>query len=256
MSVSYKGLLARQILAESKAGSTVTDTDIAFRIRYVGPGAAADIDVDCPNSKIDFRVDGVADANVQIGAVSGSIDCGNAAADTIGKIVKYLNGLDTYECIIIDALYGDATETGAVPNLLDSTGVQSTKVKDGWAACFDTNVFLAIGKACTRLTAAYQAPHLDEEVFTSQMPAVKRFTCTSTYAAGSSALNVYVREHVVGSEKLIYSCAGAASTVAKEVDFSAGRGLKGSPGEDVVVRITNTNSCTVGNIVFSEAEVV
>ena len=201
-----------ELLAFKRGVRTLTDdTDEVLIIRYIGAAVdgAVTVAVADATGDISFVVDGAADTTV---ATTGTIDVSDAAYNTFGEVVDAINASPNWKAYIKDGLRSE-TSTDA----LLTFAAANAKTAD--IVCYgDTSVKLSMDCALT----LEKFNSLDE--IASNLPNVAKvfgITATSTYASGTSKIQIYSVD-MDGTETKIYEVAGGATTVAGSTTSTSG----------------------------------
>lgn len=224
-------------------------------IEYIGPSASCLITTASNNSiasAVGAAGSEAADANFTVGATPGTIDLTNAAADTMGELVDFINGLSDYRARLVGCRRADDSDTTAA---LVAVSSQQAKVKGGLGLALDTSVCDHIsfevssydGTLPAGFVKTYDGPAGD---FKRQAEnRLTRFAGTNTYS-GTDYFRVYEVDDVNKTDELIYtsllSVVTAASTSAGGTTF-AGDGIVGRRGRRLLVRAGAATSIAVTN---------
>lgn len=131
--------LARNVAMGVAATNPTTRQFVGMIVEYVGSSASCLATTTGGNS-LAFAIGALgaeaADTNVQIGATPGTIDMTQAAADTMGEIVDYINNLADYKCRLVGLRRADASATTGY--LVAVSGVQCKVAGTGLALAVST----------------------------------------------------------------------------------------------------------------------
>lgn len=169
------------------------DVDIAFKLRYVGAEPSCKIAV-AADGKISSVVGAVgaeaADANFTVGATPGTIDPNNALANTIKKLVNFINGLNDYECWPVDSLPGESSDDTLLLLLVADGQCKNTDLD----IHFDTSVRDAISMGCGAADHLFTVAGRENIVFLATI---------GIQTATSAAFNIYLVDDTAGTSELI-----------------------------------------------------
>lgn len=229
----------------------------AMYIKYKGSEESCLISVDGTTGDITSEIGVLGseapDANFTIGSTSGDIDVSNAAADTLGEVVDFINSLDDYECIPWAGLRGDSLNesTGALVGPTSGTQAKSASyARDkGVALLWDTSIVLHDGIVISNMHfGAKTVPGggNDEGIYDENGAINKLFyyILTPTYG-GTATLKLYELERKTEYEKASFTL--AASTSATTVAFKDTYGIPyaAPAGRRIYMRFTDDTSCSV-----------
>lgn len=235
-------------LDRSIAAAAVRPTQrqmLGMIIEYIGPSASCLITTATNNSiasAVGVAGAEAADANFTIGATSGTINLTNAAADTMGELVDFINGLADYKARLVCLRRADDSD---VAGALFAVTSQQAKVPGvGLGLAVDTAVCLHVsceisaydGRIYSGTSKA--TPRRDSDAGRVAINSCVRISSTLTYT-GADAFKVYEVDDVNKTEELLYtgllSGVTGASTVAGATTFP-GNGIVGRPGRKLIVR--------------------
>jgi hypothetical protein len=236
------------------------DTDVAILVRYIGTAqsgtaaVAAGGDLTFLSGAQGSEAAETAFECPVSGALGGIIDVSDAACDTIGEVVDTINGScstcvkGVWAAVILDGLRSDSSND----TLATLSATRATTV-DGLGLKWDTDVFLSVTAALVPPEYRTLKPYLAGNIgayrlvanpFLNTKTITLKANATSTYASGSSTLNVIstlVKNDYAGSETntTLYAEAGGATTANKVFDFDE-YGIQGHKHRKVLVRLTNS----------------
>lgn len=193
-----------------------------------------------------------ADTNFTVGSTPGTIDLTNAAADTMGELVDFINGLSDYRARLVGTLRADDAD---VAGALVAVSSKQAKVAGGYAFAMDTSVCKHVsfevsafdGTLPPGFSKNYKGPASDYGRWAENR--LIRFAGTNTYT-GTDSFKVYEIDDVGATAELIYSSllstVTAASTSAGGTTF-AGSGIIGRRGRRLLVRAAGASSFAITN---------
>jgi hypothetical protein len=127
----------------------VTDQSVAMRIKWIGTGTDATIEINA-GGDIAFTTDGsTADTTLGLPTSNGTIDVSDATANTFGEVCDEINSSANWQCILVDVRASLSSN-----NTL--TDIDETAVTTGLTATYDLDgngLFAAEGLAVTVNTA-------------------------------------------------------------------------------------------------------
>lgn len=202
--------LGRNVSMAVTADDPTTRQFVGLIIEYVGSSASCLITTASNNSiasAVGASGSEAADANFTVGSTPGTIDLTNAAADTMGEVVDFINSLADYRARLVCLRRADdADTTGA----LVAVSSQQAKVSGGLKLATDTSV-------CKHVSAEISV--LDGSMFagggTSSQSADTRTVRNMAGLNGDFKSNSLVELHQV-DETLTYSGTGTFEVI--EVD--------------------------------------
>lgn len=238
------------------------DLDVAIIVKYVGTSTSADVAV-AADGDLTFRDTAVAEDDFECpvsGGLGGVIDVANAACNTLGEVVDTINGACTgctstnWRAVIVDGLRSDSSNDALVTiAATEATGVDGLLLKRDTDVIFTSEIALIPQEYRTSIKPwlggrVTNDPPFVENPFASTQTRFTIANFTSTYAAGSSAYEIYsvkmrLRHGAVGQgeEYKVYSTANAATTVNKIHDYTS-YGILSRPNAILVLRAVNTNA--------------
>lgn len=191
-----------------------------------------------------------ADANFMVGLTPGTIDLTNAAANTMGEVVDFINGLADYKARLVSLRRDDDADTTAA---LVAVTSQQAKVKGGLKLAVDTSVADQVSFEISALDGGIIAGNLvgdsgvgSDYKFNAQN-SLRRVDATLTYS-GADLFRVYEVDDEAKTDELIYtntiSAILAASTSAGSEEFPE-PGITARPGRRLIVRLSAASSIAV-----------
>lgn len=215
------------------------DGDVGLVIAYIGSQPSSTLTVSSLGD-ITFK-HGVAGAEVVDTTVvpsTGIIDVSVAAYSTFGEVVDVINGSANWRAYIKDALRADATDASTGSLLVRGETTSAPKV--------DVPLYKDTSKV---LELAIRIGIRTNTTGSEEKGAAELYTVTSlnTFGSGSSTIKIYRMNESTKEETLVYSRAGAATTVEQEKTFVVnGRGQFGvqKQGEHLLVKMDASAACT------------
>lgn len=248
--------------------------DTLALVRYIGTNASGGTVTVAAGGNITFAQGPVgsstADASVTCGGGgNGVIVVANAACDTIGEVADVLNATTNWRFIPLESLRSDSSndtfkvlsETAA--NTIDGLGLLGDN-----AVSFKTTLLMNSDDARsmkfyldsrTRQGTAmranpFGAPAGQPSAGAGQNPILLLFRSVSTYASGTSTLEIHCVQvtnvaATSGSSETVstYATAAGATTVATTLDFTP-YGLGCPVGQKMLVRINNSAALSASSI--------
>lgn len=269
-----------------KAVTAVT-TDVAFYVKYVGPTAqAATVAVAAADSDVTLQVAAANDATVNVqagglgpcGASVGVLDTADTDCDTLGELVDHINASANWRAAVVTGLRADATA-----NTLFTVATIDAKAVTGIPVLWETPQALAINVPLLPYsdgTGAFSGFPSGQDLgiqnflaregntlrggFLAQRPFADRDTIvtfasevvTSTGAVGNFILycsydnyaNQGKQQSGSQNDIILYTEAGAATTVTGRIDeITPGGGVACSGGR-AWVRISATTDLTAPRV--------
>lgn len=196
-----------------------------------------------------------ADANFTIGATPGTIDLTNTAADTMGEVVDFINGLADYKARLVSLRRADDSDTTGA---LVAVTSQQAKVAGGLKLATDTSVCKHVSFSISTLDGNIAAGSqvgdqgVDTDYSRRAVNFLRRVDTTLTYS-GADLFRVYEVDDEAKSDELLFqttiSATFAASTSAGNEEWTA-PGLACRPGRRLLVRFSAATSIAVTNMSF------
>lgn len=239
------------------AVNTAISTDVAFLVKYIGTSAVAKIAVDATTGDITFT-DGAAgteatdtfECPVSAG-LGGVIDVSDTACNTFGEISDVVNASSDWRLVLLDVMRSDDADVSS--GALITLAATAAQAENGLGVLLDnTTTFLAtramVPPEARRFPFYCESANcsvLRSNPFAYWRPFLQDFNATSTYASGTSALNIY---SVVGQygangsevEALEYSTAGGATTANAAISAFRTTPLLLPQGSKPIFRVTNS----------------
>lgn len=230
----------RRAAAQNIGLAVVDNGDIGIVIKYNGVAASGLIGV-TGNNAITFAVGAlaaeIADTNIQVGATPGTIDLANAAADTYGELVDYINsttGVSGWSAYLQDVLRADATNT-AVTN----ASASQAKLPAGLPVFKKTSTALNLSQLIWQLR--YPFGFYSQAI--SKVARCFGIVSKNTFGGGTNTIQIWEINPVTKTETLVYSRPGAATTVVQalqEIDVD----IEAHSGNYLLVRMVGSTTCT------------
>lgn len=231
---------------------------VGMIIEYVGSSASCLITTAANNtiaSAVGAAGSEAADANFTVGAVSGTIDLTAAAADTMGEVVDFINGLADYKARLVGLRRADDADT--VGALVAVTS-QQAKVSGGLKLAVDTSVADHVSFEISALDgtivpgAAAGNTGLGSDWNRHAENSLRRVDGTFTYS-GADLFRIYEVDDENKSDELLFqttiSAVLAASTNAGSEEFPS-PGITARRGRRLLVRLSAATSIAVTNCSF------
>ena len=253
---------------------TAVDTAPYYVLKYVGTSLGATVAV----TTFDwiFTTDGTAvdttinvQATTPCGASVGTLDTDDTDCDTVTELVNEVNSSTNWRLIPLAVLGTDSTKTAGLASVADvaETTVGSTSLPQGIKFFGDssdnlsTTIALYPGKAPNVIDARdfFQGTKLNPTLgYEGYRQSLQFYSATITGTAAASGIHcVQPTFGVPGTgavpgpasityretSRLVFAFTGAATTVAKELDFKNGP-LFCNSGEKLVLRVITTATHT------------
>jgi hypothetical protein len=228
---------------------------VGMIVEYIGSSASCLITTAANNSiasAVGAAGSEAADANFTVGATPGTIDLTNAAANTMGELVDFINGLADYKARLVGCLRADDADT--IGALVAVTSQQAKVANTGLALALDSSV-------CDHLSfevssydgfmysgTSKKTPQKESDAGRHAVNSLVRIAGTLAYT-GADLFRVWEMDDFNKTETLIYqqlvSVVLAASTSAGTTTFP-GAGITGKAGTRLLVRASaaTTMACT------------
>lgn len=261
MNLSEAQLAASLVLPRSggiAADDPTTREFVGMIIEYVGPQQSCLITT-ASNNSIASAVGATgaeaADANFTVGSTPGTIDLTNTAANTMGEVVDFINGLADYKARLVGLRREDDADTTAA---LVAVTSQQAKVSGGLRLAVDTSVADQVSFEISALDGTIVAGSttgdsgLGSDWSRMAINSLRRVDATLTFS-GADLFRVYEVDDEAKTDELIYqntiTAILAASTSAGSEEFGA-PGIASRPGRRLLVRLSAASSIAVTNLSF------
>lgn len=260
-------LFFEKMLSGEPVGSSLSavSTDTAIVIRYIGGGSGGGEVAVAAGGDITLTIDGSADTTTECpvsGAYGGVIDVSDASCNTLGEVVDAINFSSNWRAAIVNGLRSDSSN-----DTLKTFTTTAADAKDGLAMLWDTAVALQMtqsllpsesitffstpGPALPGLVTnpvigkRMCATWYSENVTTGGAATITFYSAKRTQVAGT--LNAAGTGFNGGSETdtTLFSAAGGATTVVRELDFLPHAPICSKTGEILIARTAATTSLTV-----------
>lgn len=250
---------------------TADDSDVALLVKYVGPVGASGttnsgtVQIAATSALFKSGAQGAetaaaTDPTCPGGGTAGTVDFTNAACDTLGEFVDFINATTTWRATLVAGFRTDPTLSGTVRlvamGATRATTTDGVQIKFKTANNFTASILLAPSQFTSSIsawmagTAPGQTRNFIANPFFNRRTIALLANATSTYASGTSTLNVYsvlVKNRPIGgistagseTVTLLYGEAGGATTVAKTFDYRD-IGIVGRRNEKIIVRLVNS----------------
>ena len=237
------------------ADDPTTRQFLGMIIEYIGAQASCLITT-ASNNTIASAVGAVgataADANFTVGSTPGTIDLTNSAADTMGEVVDFINGLADYKARLVALRRAD--DAGTVGALVAVSGIEA-KIAGGLGLAVDTSVADNIACEISALDGLMYSgnskaqPWINGDKARNAVNSLVRVAGTLAYT-GADLFQVYEVDDFAKTDELIYqqlvSVVIAASTSAGTTTFP-GAGITGRPGKRLIVKAKGATTMAVTN---------
>jgi hypothetical protein len=261
-------LFLEKLLGGEPVGASLSavSTDTAIVIKYVGGASGGgEVAVADATGDITLTIGGAADTTTECpvsGAYGGVIDVSNASCNTLGEVVDAINFSDNWRAAIVNGLRSDSSD-----NMLYTIAATNADAKDGLALAWDTAVALKMTQTLAPSESAdmywdgtaakpnlFANPFADhqmcatwysENVTTGGAATITFYSVKQQQARGK--LNAAGTGFTGGSSTVttLFSAAGGATTVVRELDFLPHAPICSKKGEKLVMRTSATSSLTV-----------
>lgn len=212
----------RSLAAEEKLLRFVDDGPIAIRIKHVGTGTTQTPTVVLSDTASTLTLtDGAAAAT--------AIDLSAAAYDTIGELADYIQGLASWDCVVLDALRSDASNN----TLVD--GSVTAGIKNG-ETVFDLKTDTS-GLAKYRMRITYDRSVGKVKPSANHRVVLKKFTYNLDLTAAAGAVKIY---EVTDNGNTETQCFSALSVDTTETTHDFGDGITPGEGNSFVICVDGT----------------
>jgi hypothetical protein len=262
------------------AAVTADDSDVAILIKYIGPAGGVSgtsnsgtVQIAATSALFKSGAQGAeaataTDPTCPGGGTNGTVDFTNAACDTVGEFVDFINLTSTWRATTVAAFRTDPTLSGTV-RLVALAATRATtpdgvQIKFKTANQFTSSLLLAPGRFTTSISTYLvggnqgQPRQFIANPFYNRRTVLLLGNAVSTYGGGTSTYNIYsvlpknrpvtvAGGVATGSSEivsLLYSDSGGATTVSKVFDFRD-IGIAANRNEKMIVRLTNTTAMSV-----------
>jgi hypothetical protein len=246
--MDYKQAMLGNLLAHQWARINIDDADVAMVIKYKGSAASCIIEVDNATGDILSKIGALgaeaadADFTLPAGGTDGTIDVSNAAADTFGEVLAFINGLADYEAFLVGAIPGDSTNNSLLVKV-----ASPAKVLNGLALQFDTSATspkILTNVACdylrTGVLGSFTDAGLGTNYFandTNVVHSLLGWRVINTYASGTSKIQVYENDTLIWEEN-------TAATTVEQVKSFYPQKISAARGKLLKVRLVGSAFCT------------
>ena len=228
------GYLLERATARTTDRYVGTNTSIAMRLKYVGGLiGSASVAVESNGDMTFLNAAGTADTDVV--ASTGVIDVSTTPFNTFGKIADVINKSTHWQCILVDVLPSWSCNDVMTAFTASATNLTAN---EGRALTYDTAQPANLGHGAVALGPegfaydfypSYRKNLLNQRCTPLEAGGITwtnelyYLTATATFSAGTARLTVYDvdTDHVGANERVLWQQAGAATTVANTVDFTA-----------------------------------
>lgn len=215
--------LLNKSLATHKVGSVVDDTAVALRLKYIGTGTVTSVTVTTATNIVNVTSDGGTDTYAF------------SAYTTLGTLADAINADGIFEARILDGLRTDSTDSSELVN-----GAKTITSLGYYDILSDTSVLKAISyRAAVDRGVRANRPAGGHRVHVQEIDYNVNLGATL-----SNNVQVWEWDSVAKTETQVLTRAAADAT-ATQVNWASGEGMISSGwGNELLVRITNTNSVT------------
>ena len=243
-------IMEQRALGVNFGNYAVTDADIGIALRYVGSLASATVTV--ASGDLTFK-HGVAaseavDATIDSGGDDeGVIDVSDANANTMGEVVDLINASANWEARLVGSLRTDASAA----ELLNRSETTITSATNFLPLYKDTsatfNLGICIGPfALELLKGATNGAWITDAEIARSRAEVQLITHNMTFGSGTNSINIYDIDPVNKVETLIFSYAGAATTVEATKDLLDHAIETLAVGHHLLIQVGNGAATAVG----------
>lgn len=231
---------------------------VGMVIEYVGSAESCLITTAANNSiasAVGVLSSEAADANFTIGSTPGTIDLTNAAADTMGEVVDFINNLADYKARLICLRRADDADT--IGALVAVTSIQA-KVAGGLKLAVDTSVCDHVSFSISTMGGSIAAGSasgntgIETDYSRRAVNFLKRIDATLAYT-GADLFRVYEVDDEAKTDELIFqtliSSTFAASTSAGTEEWPT-PGLASRPGRRLLVRFSGATTMAITNLSY------
>lgn len=260
------------------AAVTADDSDVAILVKYIGPAGASGtansgtVQIAATSALFKSGAQGAeaaaaTDPTCPGGGTAGTVDFTNAACDTLGEFVDFINATTTWRAVTVAGFRTDPTLSGTV-RLVALAATRATtpdgvQIKFKTANQLTSSLLVAPARFTTSISAYFAGGNAGQPRAFITNPFYNRRSVlllaneTSTFGSGTSTYNIYSvlpkyrpaggTGVGTGSSEvvtLLYSDAGGATTVSKTFDFRD-IGIAANRNEKLIARLTNSAAMSV-----------
>ena len=231
---SKDGLLMRKLAGQGKVLQVGSDTPVVIRIRHTDSSAAV-TSVTVTTAVDIVLIDADATSTLDFATYS-----------TVGLLADKINGLDNWECKVLDGLRSDATVSKFV------NGAISSAVKEGvvvWDVLSDTSVLKQLA-ACATFDRSFK---IDSKQKNGHQVRVKKATYLATLgAAAANAFKIVERDG--STETVLFQALSVSGASTSPIDYSSAEDMSLDSSKDLVVVLLDSASITdaAGNLLRVE----
>ena len=253
-------------LTSVSQGNATEDNDTAFLVQYIGSSASGLVAIDAATGDLTFTQGALAGEvattsfECPVSApLGGVIDVSDAACNTMDEVCDIINASSDWRCVLVDSLGADTS----VDALVTISATQA-KVDGGLSLKIDTSTVFLTSRALlppeARRIEFYYADTAGQTLrrapFAGRQSFLSYFNGTTTYGSGTSTIQIYDVAPSLGNPgsevaTLMYTIAGGATTVAKEVTSFIYQPLVSNVGSKFVARISNSAAASVPTLIAS-----
>lgn len=213
----------RSLLAQEKLIRVVDDEPVVLRIKHVGSGTTQTPTVVLSDTSSTLTLtDGAADAT--------AIDLSAGAYNTVGEVADYIQGLASWDCVILDALRDDATDN------VWPDGAITAAIKEGesvFDVLSDTSALAAY-----RLRIAYDRSVGRTRPKGSHRVTLKKINYNIDHTAAQGVVKIYEVTNDGKTETQVFD--GGLSVDATDTEHDLGNGTTPGENNDLVIAVDGT----------------
>jgi hypothetical protein len=236
---SFEGTYARYLLRSGVVQSSVADTPVAMRLRYVGTGTVTSVTTVTGTSITAITTDGGTDAYAF------------ATYTTLGALAAAINADGIFQAKVLDALNSDATTggnyqvTGAIVAGADSNG---TVV---WDMLTDTSVALNITATLTG-NRDWDSNWFNAEKVGGHRPVLQSiYYLADVGTAAANSVRVYIRRGLAGRVETKVLGQLSVDNTGTTLSFASGAGMiSGRDGDEIIVRVLDAGTLSDTGLVL------
>jgi len=241
---------------------TADDVDAAILIVYVGTGASGTVAVTTGDVLLKHGVlaSEVADTTItRCGATDGTLDVDDAECNTLGELVDSINASANWRAVRQDSVQSDLVSGAALLTRSATAAKTRLGVPLFWdtSVSFDTTRLLVPPGYRNDISRYLTGIGVDTKVrsnpFGGRQTSLQFYSGTSTFATGTSTIQ-FIEDPAAFSVTLgaeadddvvVFSTAGGATTVAKDVTSFQTLPFYFVEGRRALVRINNSAAASV-----------
>lgn len=249
--------------------SVLTDKTIAFRLKWVGSGSEASVQV-ASGGDMTFEIDGTGDDADETVSTDGVIDLSTPAAgeNTFGEVCDIIDATANWECELGDVLPSWSTDNilSTLAETAESTGISATYDLDGSGLFSEAGLAVTINSAdLDKVGAAISPTYTDADLLrisdlnnrcngvdsgASWVSELNKATVQATYSSGAPTIKVVlVKKTSTGlyagaTEQTLWTDTITTSATDQSIDFTdlPPISTKATPGAYLVVTIEDAST--------------